>query len=175
MIDAYSFLFWIVGPLTLFSALGVILFANPIYCAMSLVLSMVGIGGLFVLLQAHFLAGVQVAVYAGAVMVLFLLVLMIFDLKRENKPFTRGLWNGFLKIASVSMLSGFVVGSIYMSTSLIFSNPHSKTFTDVTKTISSMLFAKYLFAFEALGVLLLIVAVGAVALSRSKGGTHDRR
>lgn len=175
---ADAFLFWFLAFVVLASGLSVILMNNPIYSALCLAMTMVGISALFVTLNAFFIAGVQLIVYAGAVMVLFVMVLMLFDLKAEVQAFTRGRVTGALKIASVGLLAGLIVAAITVSMSLI---PEKTTDNPVlvgngmetTKALGNILFSKYIFGFEALGVLLLVIAVGAVALARSKGGTHE--
>jgi NADH-quinone oxidoreductase subunit J len=175
-VTADSILFWILALVTLASALTVILVANPIYSALSLVMTMVGISALFVTLGAYFIAGVQLIVYAGAVMVLFVMVLMLFDLRHELQAFTHGKFSGAVKIGAVGMLAGLIVGAILMSSggdSVAMATPVVEG--DQTKVLGKILFSQYLFGFEALGVLLLVIAVGAVALSRSKGGTHAKR
>lgn len=177
---ADAFLFWFLAFVTLVSAMSVVLMTNPIFSALSLAMTMVGVAGLFVTLNAYFLAGVQLIVYAGAVMVLFVMVLMLFDLKHELQAFTRGRMTGALKIASVGILSGLIVGAVTMG--LAVTNKQSDALSslqavgsmDSMRVLSETLFLKNIFGFEALGVLLLVIAVGAVALSRSKGGTHAR-
>lgn len=177
---ADAFLFWFLAFVTLVSAMSVVLMANPIFSALSLAMTMVGVAGLFVTLNAYFLAGVQLIVYAGAVMVLFVMVLMLFDLKHELQAFTRGRLTGALKIASVGILSGLIVGAVTMGLTLVgkqgdtVSTLQSQSGVDTVRALSETLFLKNIFGFEALGVLLLVIAVGAVALSRSKGGTHAR-
>src|SRR5215217_6145240 len=81
--SAYDIAFYICSALTLLCGALVILNRNPVTSAMCLVLSMTALAGLFVLLYAFFLAAIQVLVYAGAVMVLFLFVIMLLDLKEE--------------------------------------------------------------------------------------------
>ncbi len=172
-----AMLFWFLSLLILGSALTVVLVSNPIYSALSLVMTMVGIAAAFVTLQAYFLAGVQLIVYTGAVMVLFVMVLMLFDLKNENEAFSRGQISGFLKIASVGILAGLLVGGIRLAnkSSLVTTSiPVASDTADNTKILAENLFLKNVLGFEILGVLLLVIAVGTVALSRSKGGTHAR-
>lgn len=173
-----AILFWILAIMTAVSALTVVLITNPIYSALSLAMTMVGVSALFVTLNAYFLAGVQLIVYAGAVMVLFVMVLMLFDLKHELQAFTHGKITGAVKLACVGMLGGLIVGSVLMTSYNLVSAPAAEIAPvvqgDSTKELGRLLFSQYLFGFEALGVLLLIVAVGAVALSRSKGGTHAK-
>lgn len=172
------FLFWLLAVVTVASTLGVITATNPIYSAMSLVMTMVGVAALFVTLNAYFLAGVQLIVYAGAVLVLFVMVLMLFDLRHEVQAFTRGKFLGALKIGSVGLFAGMIVGAIALTAPALMQpeNPAIQTVIegDSTKALGKLLFTQYLFGFEALGILLLVVAVGAVALARSKGGTHGQ-
>lgn len=155
----------------------VVLMTNPVFSALSLAMTMVLIGALFVTLNATFLAGVQLIVYAGAVMVLFVMVLMLFDLKNEIYAFTRGKISGAFKVGSVGILAGLVIGSIGLTASTLLQSstaPLVSMSGDTTKDLGKILFSQYLLGFEALGALLLIVAVGAVALARSKGGTHAK-
>jgi NADH-quinone oxidoreductase subunit J len=174
-VTADAFLFWLLAVVTVASALTVVLIVNPIYSALSLAMTMVGISALFVTLGALFIAGVQLIVYAGAVMVLFVMVIMLFDLKHELQAFTRGKFSGATKIASVGMFAGLVVGAILMSAGPAGDSAVTTLQeVDTTKALGKLLFSKYIFGFEALGVLLMVVAIGAVALSRSKGGTHAK-
>ncbi len=177
-----AFLFWLLTIATLGGGLAVILMTNPIYSALALVFTMVGVAGFFVTLGAHFIAGVQLIVYAGAVMVLFVMVLMLFDLRTEVTAFTRGLFTGALKIFSVGVFGGLVVGAISMGSNVLNDNTAAmKPVVEAslspdapTKALGEALFSRHIFGFEALGVLLLVIAVGTVALSRSRGGTHAK-
>ena len=173
-----TILFWFLAFVTITSAASVILMTNPIYSALSLAMTMIGVAAIFVTLNAYFLAGVQLIVYAGAVMVLFVMVLMLFDLKHELQAFTRGRFTGAIKIASVGILSGLIVGAITMGLKTASSAKSATDVTqvssDTTRALAENLFIKNIFGFEALGVMLLVIAVGTVALSRSKGGTHAR-
>lgn len=175
-----AFLFWFLALVTIASGLSVVLMSNPIYSALSLAMTMIGVSALFVTLNAYFLAGVQLIVYAGAVMVLFVMVLMLFDLKHELQAFTRGRITGALKIGSVGILAGLLVGAITLGTQIIKKEEAITEATtqvaslDSTRALAENLFLKNVFGFEALGVVLLVIAIGTVALSRSKGGTHAR-
>lgn len=173
-----SILFWFLAVVVLVSGLSVILMTNPIYSALCLAMTMVGVSAVFVTLNAYFLAGVQLIVYAGAVMVLFVMVLMLFDLKHELQAFTRGKITGAIKIAIVGILAGLIVGAATIGKSLADAKAVAENTgvaaEDTTRILSQNLFLKNIFGFEALGVLLLVIAVGTVALSRSKGGTHAR-
>jgi NADH-quinone oxidoreductase subunit J len=174
-VTADAFLFWFLAFITVVGASLVITMKNPVYSALALVFTMCGVAALFITLQAYFVAGVQIIVYAGAVMVLFVMVLMLFDLKHEVDAFTKGRISGTVKLITTGLLAGLVAGAI------IYSSKTSDTAItkelvnaseDPSKQLGIRLFSQHLFAFEALGVLLLVIAVGAVALARSKGGTH---
>jgi len=145
---------------------------NPIHSALYLSLTMIGLAGVFFNLGAQFIAGVQLIVYAGAVMVLFVMVLMLFDLKAEIRSFSRGLLSGALKVMSAALLAGFALGAANSSVAILDTPEQTGSQVDMTKQLGYLLYTKYLFAFEVLGVLLLVVAVGVVAVSRMKGGTH---
>lgn len=170
-----SVLFFFLAAVTIVSALTVILQSNPIFCSLALAMTMISVAGIFASMNAWFVAGVQLIVYAGAVMVLFVMVLMLFDLKDEVRAFSRGLVSGFLKIASVAVIGGVIAAAVWMSAETLFSSTATVaqvSGTVSTKALADLLFKKYLFSFEAMGVLLLIIAIGAVALSRIEGGTH---
>lgn len=174
-----AFLFWFLALVTIISAFGVVVMANPVFSALSLVMTMVSIAALFATLKAFFLAGVQLIVYAGAVMVLFVMVLMLFDLHKEKRAFAQGAFSGGLKLLLGGMLAGLMVGAVTMSTDLFKATPieaitNNSTGIESTRVLGKLLITQYIFGFEILGVLLLVIAVGAVALARSKGGTHGK-
>ena len=180
-----TMLFWFLSLIIIVPALAVVLLSNPVYSALSLVMTMVGVAAVFATLNAYFLAGVQLIVYTGAVMVLFVMVLMLFDLKHDLQTFSRGKASGFLKIAGVGVMAGLLVGAISLATKkpslIVEGSPlaaelaaKAASGADNTKVLAENLFLRNMLGFEILGVLLLVIAVGTVALSRSKGGTHAR-
>ncbi|MBK9324642.1 MAG: NADH-quinone oxidoreductase subunit J [Bdellovibrionaceae bacterium] len=168
------FLFWLLASVTLLSGVGVVLVSNPIYSALCLAMTMVGVSAIFATLGAYFIAGVQMIVYAGAVMVLFVMVLMLFDLKTEIATFSRGRISGAIKIAIVGLLAGLIAGTFAMTTTIAGKPETKEKAGHAAKSLGELLFTKYVFGFEALGVLLLIIAIGVVGLARSKGGTHAK-
>ena len=135
---------------------------NPVTSAMFLVLTIVSLAGLFVLLHAFFLAAVQVLVYAGAVMVLFLFVIMLLDLKAEErrKIKTLGIVGGLVSVGAI--LSIFL--SSLLHASLGASN--SPALEGGTVRLAKLLFMEYLLPFEIVSVLLLVAMVGVVLLSK---------
>jgi NADH-quinone oxidoreductase subunit J len=135
---------------------------NPITSAMFLVLTIISMAGLFVLLHAFFLAAVQILVYAGAVIVLFLFVIMLLDLKAE----------AVRRIKFLGILAGLVsVGSILAifmkSLRATPLNPASTLTTEGgTEPLGKLLFTQYVLPFEVVSVLLLVAMVGVILLSK---------
>jgi NADH-quinone oxidoreductase subunit J len=158
-------LFYIFAFLTL--VFGFLVIANPfsrspVTSAMFLVLTIVSLAGLFVLLHAFFLAAVQVLVYAGAVMVLFLFVIMLLDLKAEERR----------KIKALGIVGGLVsVGAIlaiFLSSLLRapLGASESPALEGGTARLAKLLFTEYLLPFEIVSMLLLVAMVGVVLLSK---------
>ena len=135
---------------------------NPVTSAMFLVLTIASLAGLFVLLHAFFLAAVQVLVYAGAVMVLFLFVIMLLDVRAEERQ----------RIKMSSLVAGLVAAGallyVFFQT-LLRSTPAPATapiLEGSTRDLGSLLFTKYLLPFEIVSVLLLVAIVGVILLSK---------
>lgn len=166
--------FYGVGGLTLLSALSVILVTSPIYAALFLALTMIGTATTFFMMGAYFVAGVQLIVYAGAVMVMFVMVVMLIDLKKEKNAFSKGSITTFLKIFGSVLIGGMVVGIASKNAVLKAALPAPLNGLAPTRQLAELIFSKYIFGFELIGVLLLVVLVGAIALARAKGGTHAK-
>ena len=137
---------------------------NPVTSAMFLVLAIVSLAVLFVLLNAFFLAAVQVLVYAGAVMVLFLFVIMLLDLKAEERRQIRkfGLFAGLVAVGAFVFI---FLRSLLLSPLNAQSAP---TLTGGTAQLGGLLFRQYLLPFEIVSVLLLVAMVGAILLSKKE-------
>ncbi len=135
---------------------------NPVTSAMFLVLTIISMAGLFVLLHAFFLAAVQVLVYAGAVMVLFLFVIMLLDLNEEvRRKFNRfGLAAG---VISVLALAGLTAMTILRSN---IGEGRTPQLEGATKPLGQVLFSQYLLPFEIVSLLLLVAMVGVILLSK---------
>jgi NADH-quinone oxidoreductase subunit J len=158
--------FYLFAALTLLC--GVLVIANPftrnpITSAMFLVLTIVCMAGLFVLLHAFFLAAVQILVYAGAVMVLFLFVIMLLDLKEEERR----------KInTAVAVLALVAVGAIaYLAVTVVHganigANLPVATAEGSTIKLGESLFTHYALPFELVSLILLVAMIGTVLLSK---------
>ena len=156
-------LFWFLSVMALFSALMVITSKNPVYSVLWLILVFFSISGHYLLLNAQFLAIVNIIVYAGAIMVLFLFVIMLLDLKEEERR----------KIRKFSLLAGVVsVGAIVgiFVKSLLATSPGADLPTPqlegATIPLGRLLFTNYLLPFEIVSVLLLVAMVGVILLSK---------
>lgn len=163
---SYGGVFYVFALLTLASAVLVFTSRNPVTCAMFLVLTMIGISGLFVLLHAYFLAAVQILVYAGAVMVLFLFVIMLLNLGEEEQR----QWNRFAVVTGGAAFLGLC--AILMMTITGGDLPATTNAGAVgsTKALGTMLFTqgKFLLPFEVVSVLLLSAMMGVILLSRKE-------
>ncbi len=157
--------FYVFAALTVLCALMVVanpFSRNPVTSAMFLVLTIVSLAGLFVQLHAFFLAAVQVLVYAGAVMVLFLFVIMLLDLKEEERRKVRkfAVIAGGLAVAIIAVLFCTAIGQ---TTAGIGVQP---ILEGGTAALGELLFKHYLLPFEILSVLLLVAMVGVILLSK---------
>jgi len=159
-------LFFIFAATAVITALLVIFSRNTIYSALFLVMTLFSVAGIFLLLEAFFLAAVQVIVYAGAIMVLFLFVIMLLNLQKETKFFSFS--NPRLLLVSLFsvVFLGFIFTLIAGSVNLSDSRPESYTGLGSVENIGITLFTTYLLPFEITSLLLLVALVGAVLLSK---------
>jgi NADH-quinone oxidoreductase subunit J len=162
-------IFAIAGAATIAGALGVVFAANPVHSALMLVMTLFGVAVLFVAQQAHFLAAVQIIVYAGAIVVLFLFVIMLLGVDRSEDIRYEPL-RGQRPLAAITGALG-LAGVLILSRSELKTGTHSvagvasRPGSNVSKLAES-LFTRYLLAFEVTSVLLVIAVVGAVVLAR---------
>ena len=159
-------IFFLLAAAAVFGALNVVFRRNPVISVLNLVLTILALAGLFLTLHAEFLAAVQVIVYAGAIMVLFLFVVMLMNLDREA-------FEDFSIFRLPTPLVGGLVGL-----SLLLMALGAKTATRAEppltpdpgsgKEVGRLLFTEYAFPFEIASILLLAAMVGAVYLSRKR-------
>jgi NADH-quinone oxidoreductase subunit J len=157
-------IFFVAALIALAGAVGIVLFRNPIASVLSLVLVMFALSVIFLLLSAQFLFAVQLIVYAGAVMVLFLFVIALLGPVRELAS-TRLPRQGAM---AVIVAAGFAALLVSLLTNLRFHAPAATnldTFGTVEQ-IAFQLFTTYLYPFELTSLILLVAAVGAIYLSR---------
>jgi NADH-quinone oxidoreductase subunit J len=159
--------FYILSFLTVFFVLLMILQKNPVGSALSLVLSFFSLAGLYVLLEAHFVAAVQILVYAGAIMVLFIFVIMLLNLKNDELVHDK---------LNFKRMTVFLIGmALFVFLALRFAKIPAGAFTELSpdfgtaKAVAKLMFTTYVVPFEVIGVLLLVGIVGAIVL----GGRED--
>ena len=157
-------IFWFLSALALVAAIGVISSKNPIYSVLWLIVVFFAISGHYVLMNAQFLAIVNIIVYAGAIMVLFLFVVMLMNLNVDAEPIK----NVYMKMAGV--ISGLTL-MIVLVAALSASEQHSTilrpgTSVGLIKNLGLALFNKYVVPFEISSVLFLSAMVGAVVIGK---------
>ncbi len=172
-----AFVFAVAAAVILIGAMGVVFSRNPVHSALLLVMTLFGIAVIFVQQEAHFLAAVQVVVYAGAIVVLFLFVIMLLGVDVAEDVHIEPLvgqrtaaW--VLTAGSVGLLTALVIRAAQVSLGMPGgAHPLDGGGTNLTQ-LARVLFSDYLFAFEATSVLLVIAVVGAVVLANrpSVGG-----
>ena len=159
------FLFYMFGAVMLGSALAVILVRNPVHAALFLVLAFVNAAGLWLLLYAEFLAITLVLVYVGAVMVLFLFVVMMLDINIDR--LREGFWGNLPLAALVGIL---MAGEMVLLLLRGFAGPVMSPGAPPadysnTKALGQVIYTEYVFAFELAAIILLVAIVAAIAIT----------
>lgn len=172
-----TLLFYLFSAIAIGAALLTILNRNPVAAAVNLIVVMVSLAGLFALLNAHFVAVIQLLVYAGAVMVLFIFVIMLLNLKDGySTGWISRDFNIPLTLAGVSIA---VLGGIKLLAFVaqISTTPSSTQVIGedfgTTKLVGKILYTEYLLPFEAASILLLAAIIGAVILAKKKIGINE--
>ena len=167
-----TLMFYLLSALTLFAALRVITSRNPVHAALFLVLTFFSTAGIWMLLEAEFLALTLVLVYVGAVMVLFLLVVMMLDVDLEQ--LREGFWRWFpfgVALAAIMVFQMFMVlGNRQTAETGSTLAKHAANYSN-TKELGRVLYTDYVYPFELAAVVLLVAIVAAIALTlrRRKG------
>jgi NADH-quinone oxidoreductase subunit J len=163
-----TYIFILLATLAVGSALATILSKSTVTSALFLVLNMVALAGVYLLLKAQFLAVIQILVYAGAIMVLFLFVIMLLNVDDEHSLFSR---------ITFKYAMGFFLGVIVMAQILYALASATGTLPNITgeithvgtvEAIADELFTTYLFPFEVTAILLTAAVVGALLIAQRK-------
>ena len=165
-----TFVFYFLAVIMVFAARRVITARNPVHAALFLVLTFFNAGGLWLLLQAEFLAITLVMVYVGAVMVLFLFVVMMLDINLDR--LREGFWSylpvgalvGILMLVEMAM----VLGGSYFGLEAMPAPPAAAETYSNTREIGRVLYTDYVYPFELASLVLLVAMVAAVALTLRK-------
>ena len=164
-------LFFLLALMAVGSALSVILQRNPIYSAIGLIVTLCSLAGLFLTLAAQFIAAIQIVVYAGAIMVLFVFVIMLLNVRAEEARLDR---QKFLKWLALPLFAA-LLGEVYYVIRTVSDPPPPlaptgsappETILGTVESIGTAMFTTYLLPFEATSVLILMAIVGAMHLAR---------
>jgi NADH-quinone oxidoreductase subunit J len=164
-LELQSILFWFFSVLGLAGGIGLILNRNPVHAALSLILNFFSIAGLYLSLEAEFLAVIQILVYAGAIMVLFLFVIMLLNLNKDTQesPFT------FARVAAWILGLAFAVEMIVVFKQGLgegggkFEGQFGGATVDA---VGEAMMTKYIFPFEMISVVLIAALVGAIVIAK---------
>jgi NADH-quinone oxidoreductase subunit J len=164
-----TLLFWPLAIVALLASVSMILQRNPVHSALSLIVTLLSLAGLFLLLSSHFLAVIQVIIYAGAIMVLFLFVIMLLDVQRTETTVSR------VKLQkSLGVLLGVV---FFIETALVLRSGVVRDMAAATPldadfgtaaALGRVLFSHYVFPLQLAAVLLFVALIGAVVLSKRR-------
>lgn len=159
-------LFWFFALLTLGFGASVVVNRNPVASALSLVVSFLGLAALFVGLDAFFIAVIQVLVYAGAVMVLFLFIIMLLDLRvEERRKVNMAVWGGASLVALAFALQIVTVIGGFRPGNASFPALNTMNLNDVYE-VGMTLFTTHNLPFQVIGVLILVATIGVIVLSK---------
>ena len=163
--SAQLVVFLVLAAFAVAGAVSLILQRHPIYSVLSLIVVMVALAGIYLLLAAEFIAAVQIIVYAGAIMVLFVFVIMLLNAGAEERTnFSRAAHYVGVPVA-IFLLFELAYQIAHASAQLIV----QPTPADVTRSISTLLFQSYVFPFELTSLLILIAILGAMVLAKRDG------
>jgi NADH-quinone oxidoreductase subunit J len=164
---ATTFFFYLLSGLTVLSGVLVITRKNPVHSALALILALLGQAGLYLMLYAPFVAGVQIILYAGGIMVLFLFVIMLVSIEKVQKEeqFNKQWLVGIVAALALGVL--FVL--VYTKGKALFPE-HVVQLPEQSNTqqIAVLLYGNYLFAFEIASLLLLVAIIGAVVMAKKR-------
>ncbi len=164
---ATSFFFYFLAIMAVVSAIAVITRRNPVHAALSLIVTLLSLAGFYLMLYAPFVAGVQIVLYAGGIMVLFLFVIMLVNLEQNIREyqFNRQWMVGIVAAVALGALLLFV----YRRGSGIFPQTYVPLVeTQNTQQIGLALYGQYMFPFEIASLLLLVAIVGAVVMAKKR-------
>lgn len=160
------YLFYFLSFLAILCGLMLILEKNPIHSVLYLVITFFAIAGHYILLNAQFLAAVHIIVYAGAIMVLFLFVIMLLNLNKETEPHKSIAWK-FAAVIAAGILLVVLVGALRQTNSLPAPMEVNANI-GLVKNLGKVLFADFLLPFEIASILFLAAMVGAVMLGKKE-------
>jgi NADH-quinone oxidoreductase subunit J len=164
---ATPFFFYLLAGIMLIGGILVITRKNPVHSALALIVTLLAQASIYLMLYAPFVAGVQIILYAGGIMVLFLFVIMLVSIDRSMRERQfNSQW--VVGLIAATALGGLFI-AVYMKGKNIFpEHAMSLVENDNTQKIATMLYGQYMFAFEIASLLLLVAIIGAVVMAKKK-------
>ncbi len=169
--EIYTFV--LLAVLAIASALGMILSKNTVNSALLLVLNLLSVAGVYLLLQAQFLALIQILVYAGAIIVLFLFVIMLLNIDQEESFFEKVRVKYIVAFLLGAVILGQLLYSLGGVTDLLPEKSPDMAFAGTVEALGDVLYTDYLFAFEMTAILLTAAVVGALMIAQYKKKKTD--
>jgi NADH-quinone oxidoreductase subunit J len=167
--------FYIFAGIAVIASLGVVAQRNPMHSVLMLIVSFGGLAGLYVLLDAPFTAVTQIIIYAGAIMVLFLFVVMLLNAHTEDDGVPAALGPHAMKLGallSVVLCLEVVLGLSKLGVASLNADPAVRAQVSSVTAIGTALFTTYAFAFEVTSILILVAMVGAVVIAGKPRSEH---
>jgi NADH-quinone oxidoreductase subunit J len=157
-------IFFVLAAIAVLGAISLILQRHPIHSALSLIVVMIALAGLYLLMGAEFVAAVQIIVYGGAIMVLFIFVIMLLNAGEEERTNVSRL-AFYAGIPLAVAVTGLIAAAIVSSNSTATLASTSGALTS-TKTLSNLLFTEFVYPFELTSFLILVAILGAIVLAQ---------
>lgn len=167
-ITAETVAFWVFAVPLVAASLGVIVARSPVYAAMNLVAAFFFMAGIYVLLTAHLIAFMQILVYAGAVMVLFLFVIMLLSLQDEHLEKEQPRAIQYVGLLGAAGLAAVIGSAIAQAGDRAGDAARVEGTFGTVKAVGNVLFTEFLLPFEATSLLLLVAIVGAVVVAKER-------
>ncbi len=164
-------IFLVLAAIAVAGAVSVILQREPIHSAISLITVMIALAGLFLLLESEFIAAVQIIVYAGAIMVLFVFVIMLLNAGAEE----RTNMSRMARYVGVPLAIFLLIELAYQIGAATLSMTPQPPAAGVTRELSMLLFRDFVFPFELTSILILIAILGALVLAQRREGVPAQR
>jgi len=164
---ATPFFFYLLAGIMLIGGILVITRKNPVHSALALIVTLLAQASIYLMLYAPFVAGVQIILYAGGIMVLFLFVIMLVSIDRSMKERQfNSQW--VVGVIAATALGGLFIAVYTKGTSIFPDRALSIVENDNTQKVASLLYGQYMFAFEIASLLLLVAIIGAVVMAKKR-------
>jgi NADH-quinone oxidoreductase subunit J len=164
---ATPFFFYLFAGIMLIGGILVIACKNPVHSALALIVGLLAQASIYLMLYAPFVAGVQIILYAGGIMVLFLFVIMLVSIDRSIRERR---FNSQWIVGTIAALTlgGLFIAVYTKGTTILPNRPLAMVENDNTQKVATLLYGQYMFAFEIASLLLLVAIIGAVVMAKKR-------